>query len=62
MLILFTVSQMQNFGKNVRHLVIEKTLSHLAMRNYLPPYLNDLIAIKQSHEVIQNLKDGITSR
>jgi hypothetical protein len=32
-LILFTASQMQNFGKNVKHLVIEKTLSRTMVRN-----------------------------
>jgi hypothetical protein len=43
---------MQDFGKNVRHLTIEKTLSHLVVKNSLPTYLNDLAIIKQSHEVV----------
>jgi hypothetical protein len=43
---------MQDFGKNVRHLAIEKTLSHPTMKKYLSPYLNDLSAIKQSHEIV----------
>jgi len=52
---------MQDFGKNVRHLAIEKTLSHPMARNFLPPYLNDLATIKRNHEVVQNLKDGMNT-
>jgi hypothetical protein len=55
------INQMQDFGKNVRHLAIEKTLSHPMMKVSLPPYLNDLAPIKQSHEVVQNLKDGMNT-
>jgi len=60
-LILFMISQMQDFGKNVKHLPIEKTLSHSTVKDSLPPYLNDLVVIKQSHEVVQNLKDGMNT-
>jgi hypothetical protein len=59
-LISFMITQMQDFGKNVKHLAIEKTLSHLTVKDFLPPYLSDL-AIKQSHEVVQNLKDEMNT-
>jgi hypothetical protein len=31
------------------------------MKDSLPPYLSDLATIKQSHEVVQNLKDGMNT-
>jgi hypothetical protein len=49
-LISFMITQMQDFGKNVKHLAIEKTLSHPMVRNFLPPYLSYLATIKRSHE------------
>ncbi len=31
------------------------------MKDSLPPYSSDLTIIKQSHEVVQNLKDGMNT-
>jgi hypothetical protein len=47
-LISFMINQMQDFGKNVKHLAIEKTLSHSMMMKFLTPYLSDLVTIKQN--------------
>jgi hypothetical protein len=55
------VSQLKGFGPNIQHLAIEKTFLYSMVKDSLPPYLNNLAIIKQNHEVVQKLKDGMNT-
>jgi len=57
----FALSQLKHYGPSTQQLTIEKALSHSMIMDSLPPYSIDLVAIKQSHEEVQHLKDEMNT-
>jgi hypothetical protein len=56
----FTAEQLRGVDSVVQNEVVCKFLSHLIMREIVPPFLQDLGIVHQNHEVIRNMKAGIS--
>jgi hypothetical protein len=56
----FTAEQLRGVDSVVQNDVVCKFLSHPIMREIVSPFLQDLGAVHQNHEVIQNMTVGIS--
>ena len=57
----FTTDQLRGVDSVVQNDIICKFLSHPLMAEIVPPFLSDLGAVHQNHEVIRNMKAGIST-
>lgn len=59
-IVTYAVQSLQQTDRKFKEIAIEKVVSHPMWKHYLPPYLQDLGKLKHSHEIVDNLKRGLT--
>jgi hypothetical protein len=58
---MYAATKLKGYNENFQQLIFEKVLGHPILKGMLPLYLTNVFTTKQNHEVVENLKEGLTS-
>jgi hypothetical protein len=60
-IIIYVVDRLSGYSKEFQQIVFEKLLGHSLVKGMLPSYCSDISTMKHNQEVVENLKNGLST-
>jgi len=57
----YVVDKLSGYSKEFQQIMFEKFLGYLLVKGMLPSYCYDISTMKHNQEVVENLKDGLST-
>ncbi len=56
----FVAKYLKDQNLRFQQLVMDKFLCHPLVKDFVPPYLENILNLKQNYEIVGNLKEAVT--
>jgi hypothetical protein len=57
---IFVAKYLKDQNLRFQQLVMDKFLCHPLVKDFVPPYLENISNLKQNYEIVSNLKEAVT--